>query len=74
MDVEIVVDDELLHKLVSIVEKNELVEELLIDVVDTEQNVTEFNATYDSAMSHTLTCLASEDGSQHRQLSRVQLR
>ncbi|GJZ04300.1 hypothetical protein Tco_0537575 [Tanacetum coccineum] len=43
MDVGIVVDDELLHKLISMVEKNELVEELMIAVVDTELNVTEFD-------------------------------
>ncbi|GJR38309.1 hypothetical protein Tco_1213993 [Tanacetum coccineum] len=36
MDVGIVVDDEVLHKLVSMVEKNELVEELMIAIVDTE--------------------------------------
>ncbi|GKD40175.1 hypothetical protein Tco_1260382 [Tanacetum coccineum] len=36
IDVGIVVDDELLHKLTSMVEKNELVEELRIAVVDTE--------------------------------------
>ncbi|GKF05596.1 hypothetical protein Tco_0036264 [Tanacetum coccineum] len=43
MDVGIVVDDEVLHKLMSMVEKNELVEELMIAVVDTKQNMTEFH-------------------------------
>ncbi|GJY76230.1 hypothetical protein Tco_0481346 [Tanacetum coccineum] len=43
MHVGIIVDDEVLHKLVSMVEKNELVEELMIAAVDTEQNVTEFD-------------------------------
>ncbi|GJV40776.1 hypothetical protein Tco_1419216 [Tanacetum coccineum] len=33
----------LLHKLICMVEKNELVEELMIVIVDTEQNVTEFD-------------------------------
>nr|GEW34255.1 hypothetical protein [Tanacetum cinerariifolium] len=36
MDVNIVMDDEVLHKLIRMVEKNELVEELMIVVVDTE--------------------------------------
>ncbi|GJR98213.1 hypothetical protein Tco_0270387 [Tanacetum coccineum] len=36
MDVGIVVNDKVLHKLVSMVENNELVEELMIAVVDTE--------------------------------------
>nr|GEV69935.1 hypothetical protein [Tanacetum cinerariifolium] len=40
---DIVVDDEVLYKLVSMVEKNELVKELMIVVVDTEQNVTKFD-------------------------------
>ncbi|GJY53618.1 hypothetical protein Tco_0445282 [Tanacetum coccineum] len=44
MDVDIVVDDEVLHKLISMVEKNELDEELIIDFVDTEQNLTEFDS------------------------------
>ncbi|GJU15026.1 hypothetical protein Tco_1142992 [Tanacetum coccineum] len=44
MDVDIVVDDEVLHKLISTVEKNELVEELIIAFVDTEQNLTEFDS------------------------------
>ncbi|GKF72373.1 hypothetical protein Tco_0208487, partial [Tanacetum coccineum] len=39
-----IVDDEVLHKLVSMVEKNELVKELMIDVMDTEQNLTEFDS------------------------------
>ncbi|GKC57403.1 hypothetical protein Tco_1085001, partial [Tanacetum coccineum] len=43
MDVGIVVDDEVLHKMISMVEKNEFIEELMIAVVDTEQNVTEFD-------------------------------
>ncbi|GJT33189.1 hypothetical protein Tco_0923608 [Tanacetum coccineum] len=43
MDVDNVVDDELLHKLVRIVKKNELVDELMTAIVDTEQNVTEFD-------------------------------
>ncbi|GKE65019.1 hypothetical protein Tco_1519180, partial [Tanacetum coccineum] len=43
MDVGIVVDDEVLHKMISMVEKNECVEELMIAIVDTEQNVTEFD-------------------------------
>ncbi|GJV04131.1 hypothetical protein Tco_1337700 [Tanacetum coccineum] len=41
--VDIVVDDEVLHKLVSMVEKNELFDELMIVVVDTEPNVTEYD-------------------------------
>ncbi|GKC64331.1 hypothetical protein Tco_1096929 [Tanacetum coccineum] len=41
MNVGNVMDDELLHKLVKMVEKNELVDELMIVVVDTKQNVTE---------------------------------
>ncbi|GKA51013.1 hypothetical protein Tco_0744209 [Tanacetum coccineum] len=44
MHVGIVVDDEVLHKLVGKVEKNELFEELMIVVVDTEQNLTEFDS------------------------------
>ncbi|GJR92883.1 hypothetical protein Tco_0265057 [Tanacetum coccineum] len=44
MDVGIVVDDEVFHKLISMVEKNELFEELMIAVVDTEQNLTEFDS------------------------------
>ncbi|GJU74105.1 hypothetical protein Tco_1265510 [Tanacetum coccineum] len=36
--------DEMFHKLVSMVEKNELFEELMIAVVDTEQDVTEFDS------------------------------
>ncbi|GJU90431.1 hypothetical protein Tco_1302854 [Tanacetum coccineum] len=43
MDVGIVVDDEVLHKLISMVEKNELFEELMIAVVDTKQKLTEFD-------------------------------
>ncbi|GJY82743.1 hypothetical protein Tco_0496119 [Tanacetum coccineum] len=43
MDVGIVVDDETLHKMISMVEKNEFVEELMIAVMDTKQNVTEFD-------------------------------
>ncbi|GKC88926.1 hypothetical protein Tco_1149575 [Tanacetum coccineum] len=39
-----VVDDEVLLKLVSMVDKNELFEELMIAVVDTEQNLTEFDS------------------------------
>ncbi|GJV98951.1 hypothetical protein Tco_1554203 [Tanacetum coccineum] len=39
-----VVDDEVLYKLVSMVEKNELFKELMIAVVDTEQNLTEFDS------------------------------
>ncbi|GJV27199.1 hypothetical protein Tco_1383647 [Tanacetum coccineum] len=42
--VDIVVDDEMFHKLISIVEKNELFEELMIAVVDTEQNLAEFDS------------------------------
>ncbi|GJT62225.1 hypothetical protein Tco_1005758 [Tanacetum coccineum] len=42
--VDIVVDDEVLHKLVSMVEKNDLFEELIIAVVDTELNLTEFDS------------------------------
>ncbi|GJS98733.1 hypothetical protein Tco_0819903 [Tanacetum coccineum] len=42
MHVGIVVDDEVLHKLESMVKKNELFEELMIVVVDTEQNLSEF--------------------------------
>ncbi|GKD07548.1 hypothetical protein Tco_1187233, partial [Tanacetum coccineum] len=44
MDVGIIVDDEMLHKLISMIEKNELFEELMIIVVDTEQNLTEFDS------------------------------
>ncbi|GJV13297.1 hypothetical protein Tco_0126840 [Tanacetum coccineum] len=43
MDVGIVVDDEVLHKMISMVEKNECVKELMIAVMDTKQNVTEFD-------------------------------
>ncbi|GKD43050.1 hypothetical protein Tco_1267695 [Tanacetum coccineum] len=39
-----VVDDVVLHKLVSIIEKNELFEELMIAVVDTKQNLIEFDS------------------------------
>nr|GEY53886.1 hypothetical protein [Tanacetum cinerariifolium] len=39
-----VVDDEVLYKLVSMVEKNDLLEELMIAVVDTEQNLTMFDS------------------------------
>ncbi|GJY11394.1 hypothetical protein Tco_0379579 [Tanacetum coccineum] len=39
-----VMDDEVLHKLVSIIEKNELFEELMIVVVDTEQVLIEFDS------------------------------
>ncbi|GJY54738.1 hypothetical protein Tco_0446402 [Tanacetum coccineum] len=39
MDVGMIVDDEVLHKMISMVEKNNFVEELMIVVVDTEQNV-----------------------------------
>ncbi|GKA53306.1 hypothetical protein Tco_0746621 [Tanacetum coccineum] len=42
--VDIVMDDEVLHKLVSMVEKNDLFEELMIAVVDTELNLTEFDS------------------------------
>ncbi|GKG04363.1 hypothetical protein Tco_0314750, partial [Tanacetum coccineum] len=42
--VDIVVDDEMLYKLVSMVEKNDLFEELMIVVVDTELNLTEFDS------------------------------
>ncbi|GJR96175.1 hypothetical protein Tco_0268349, partial [Tanacetum coccineum] len=42
--VENVVDDEVLHKLVSMAENNELFEELMIVVVDTELNLTEFDS------------------------------
>ncbi|GJV39818.1 hypothetical protein Tco_1418258 [Tanacetum coccineum] len=38
-----VVDDEVLHKLVSMVEKNEMFDELMIVVVDIEHILTEFN-------------------------------
>ncbi|GKF21469.1 hypothetical protein Tco_0070107, partial [Tanacetum coccineum] len=44
MHVGIVVDDEVLYKLVSMVEKNELVKELMIIVVDIKQNLTEFDS------------------------------
>ncbi|GKD08953.1 hypothetical protein Tco_1188638 [Tanacetum coccineum] len=44
MYVDIVMDDEVLYKLISMVEKNELVEELMIAVVDTKQNLTEFDS------------------------------
>ncbi|GKA48196.1 hypothetical protein Tco_0741154 [Tanacetum coccineum] len=44
MHVGMVVNDEVLHKLVSVVEKNGLVKELMIAVVDTEQNLTEFDS------------------------------
>nr|GFB67252.1 hypothetical protein [Tanacetum cinerariifolium] len=40
----IVMDDEVLHKLLSMVKKNELFEELMIAVVDTEENLTEFDS------------------------------
>ncbi|GKA35419.1 hypothetical protein Tco_0721910 [Tanacetum coccineum] len=39
-----VMDDEVLHKLVSMVEKNELFKELMIVVVNTEQNLTKFDS------------------------------
>ncbi|GJS50814.1 hypothetical protein Tco_0624176 [Tanacetum coccineum] len=39
----IVVDDVVLHKLISMVEKNELFEDLMIIVVDTELNLTELD-------------------------------
>ncbi|GJS63363.1 putative reverse transcriptase domain-containing protein [Tanacetum coccineum] len=42
--VDIVVDDEVVHKLVSMVEKNELINELMIAVMDTKHNLTEFHA------------------------------
>ncbi|GJW66098.1 hypothetical protein Tco_0117982 [Tanacetum coccineum] len=42
MHVGIFMDDEVLHKLVSMVEKNELVKEVMIVVVDTKKNLTEF--------------------------------
>ncbi|GKB65537.1 hypothetical protein Tco_0921723, partial [Tanacetum coccineum] len=45
MDVDIVLDDEVLHKLISMVEKNELFEELMIAIVDTKQNLTEISFT-----------------------------
>ncbi|GKD37283.1 hypothetical protein Tco_1257490 [Tanacetum coccineum] len=41
---ESIVYDEVLHKLVSMVEKNELFEELMIAVMDTEQNLIEFDS------------------------------
>ncbi|GKC37740.1 hypothetical protein Tco_1050124 [Tanacetum coccineum] len=41
MHVGIIVDDEVLYKFISMVEKNELVEELMIVVLDTEQNLTD---------------------------------
>ncbi|GJU09530.1 hypothetical protein Tco_1131926 [Tanacetum coccineum] len=44
MDVGIVADDEVVHKLISMVEKNELFEELMIVVVDTGQNLTELDS------------------------------
>ncbi|GJW60935.1 hypothetical protein Tco_0110270, partial [Tanacetum coccineum] len=44
MDVGMVVDDEVLHKLVSMVEKNELFEELMKVVMDTKQNLTKFDS------------------------------
>ncbi|GJX03750.1 hypothetical protein Tco_0189666 [Tanacetum coccineum] len=40
---DIIVDDEVLHKLVSMAEKNELFDELMIAVVDIEQSLTEFD-------------------------------
>nr|GFC32946.1 hypothetical protein [Tanacetum cinerariifolium] len=43
MHFDTIVDDEVLYKLVSMVEKNELVEELMIDVVDTKQSLSEFD-------------------------------
>ncbi|GJW87335.1 hypothetical protein Tco_0162675 [Tanacetum coccineum] len=42
--VDIVVDDEVLHKLVSMFENNDLFEELMIVVVDIELNLTEFDS------------------------------
>nr|GFA98845.1 hypothetical protein [Tanacetum cinerariifolium]GFA98848.1 hypothetical protein [Tanacetum cinerariifolium] len=42
--VDIVVDDEMLYKLVSMVEKNDLFEELMIAIVDTELNLTGFDS------------------------------
>ncbi|GJS31293.1 hypothetical protein Tco_0491913 [Tanacetum coccineum] len=44
MDVDIFVDDEALHKLISMVEKNELFKKLMIVVVDTKQNFTEVDS------------------------------
>ncbi|GKE27095.1 hypothetical protein Tco_1442479 [Tanacetum coccineum] len=44
MGVGIVMDDEVLHKLISMVENNELFEELMTAVVDTEQNLTELDS------------------------------
>ncbi|GJU62636.1 ribonuclease H-like domain-containing protein [Tanacetum coccineum] len=44
MDVGIVADDEVVHKLISMVEKNELFEELMIVVEDTGQNLTELDS------------------------------
>ncbi|GKG47338.1 hypothetical protein Tco_0504535, partial [Tanacetum coccineum] len=41
--VDIVMDEEVLHKLVTMVEKNELIDELMIAVVDTESNLTKFD-------------------------------
>ncbi|GKC71691.1 hypothetical protein Tco_1117574 [Tanacetum coccineum] len=44
MGVGIVMDDEVLHKLISMVKNNELFEELMTTVVDTEQNLTELDS------------------------------
>ncbi|GJT13800.1 hypothetical protein Tco_0860842 [Tanacetum coccineum] len=41
--VDIFVNDEVLHMLVSMIEKNELIDELMIVVVDTKLNLTEFD-------------------------------
>nr|GEY72922.1 protein ALP1-like isoform X1 [Tanacetum cinerariifolium] len=41
-----VVDDEMFHKLMSMVEKKELFEELIIVLMDTEPNLTEFDGQY----------------------------
>ncbi|GJY46225.1 hypothetical protein Tco_0435288 [Tanacetum coccineum] len=44
MHVGIFMDDEVLHKLVSMVETTELVEKLLIAIMDTEQTLIEFDS------------------------------
>ncbi|GKB20939.1 hypothetical protein Tco_0854862 [Tanacetum coccineum] len=41
--VDIVVDDEVLYKLISMVEKNEWFDELMIAMVDTKQSLTEYD-------------------------------
>ncbi|GJZ24507.1 hypothetical protein Tco_0561966 [Tanacetum coccineum] len=42
--VDIVVDDEVLHKLVSMIERNELFDELMIAIVDTKPHLIEFDS------------------------------